>query len=262
VGASTNNIKDNLALLLKYKTNNRSDYSNKFYFSRNLRFSKKVKKFFSLVRRLRLRLSLNKNKFEERFLNKLSVLLGKYYGKKVEFNIVNLKSIAYNSDIFTEILTLKLKKEKSNAMHRINSLLAKVVLPEVNTIIERGRVEKQVDYSLVENKYRNYNINSVIPQLSVAVGSENNVGVYAKSFKDNLNKLLYNLYYKNIVEAQAFSTSNTELSNSSLNKAYYRKLRDIIFENIKYKVMGGARLVVKGRLTKRYRADRSVYKLK
>jgi hypothetical protein len=26
--------------------------------------------------------------------------------------------------------------------------------------------------------------------------------------------------------------------------------------------MGGARLVVKGRLTKRYRADRSVYKLK
>ena len=27
-------------------------------------------------------------------------------------------------------------------MHRINSLLAKVVLPEVNTIIERGRVRK------------------------------------------------------------------------------------------------------------------------
>ena len=88
------------------------------------------------------------------------------------------------------------------------------------------------------------------------------MGVYTKSFKDNLNKLLYNLYYKNIVEAQAFSTSNTELSNSSLNKAYYRKLRDIIFENIKYKVMGGVRLEVKGRLTKRYRADRSVYKLK
>ena len=40
------------------------------------------------------------------------MLLGKYYGKKVEFNIVNLKCIAYNSDIFTEILTLKLKKEK------------------------------------------------------------------------------------------------------------------------------------------------------
>jgi hypothetical protein len=258
---STNNIKDNLALLLKYKTNNRKDYSNKLYFNRNLRFSKKVQKFFSLVRRLRLRLSLNKNKFEERFLNKLSVLLGKYYGKKVEFNIVNLKSIAYNSDIFTEILTLKVKKEKSNPMHIINSLLAKVVLPEVNNIIERGRVEKQVNYNLVENKYPNYNINSVINQFT----PENKGFPYAQSFKDNLNKILYNLYYKNILEAgasKALSDSNTELNNSSLNKAYYSKLRDIIFENIKYKVMGGARLVVKGRLTKRYRADRSVYKLK
>jgi hypothetical protein len=261
---STNNIKDNLALLLKYKTNNRKDYSNKLYFNRNLRFSKKVQKFFSLVRRLRLRLSLNKNKFEERFLNKLSVLLGKYYGKKVEFNIVNLKSIAYNSDIFTEILTLKVKKEKSNPMHIINSLLAKVVLPEVNNIIERGRVEKQVNYNLVENKYPNYNINSVINQFSVFT-PENKGFTYAQSFKDNLNKILYNLYYKNILEAgasKALSDSNTELNNSSLNKAYYSKLRNIIFENIKYKVMGGARLVVKGRLTKRYRADRSVYKLK
>jgi hypothetical protein len=58
------------------------------------------------------------------------------------------------------------------------------------------------------------------------------------------------------------TASTTELSNSSLNNAYYTNLRDIIFENIKYKVMGGARLVVKGRLTKRYRADRAVYKLK
>ena len=251
-------IQKNLLLLLKYKAKNRRRYWNKFYFSRNLRFSKKVRKIFSVVRRLRLRLSLNKNKFEERFLNKLSLLIGKYYGKKVEFNIVNLKSIAYNSDIFTEILTLKLKKEKINPLFRMNSLLAKVVLPDVNTIIERGRIEKQVDYNLVDNKYRNYNISSILNQLSVRA-PENNVGGYAHSFKDNLNKLLYNLHYKNSLEN---STSNTELSSSSLNKAYYTKLRDIIFENIKYKVMGGARLIVKGRLTKRYRADRSVYKLK
>lgn len=255
MGTSTDNVEDNLTLLLKYKTDDRSKYLNKLYFNHNARLSRKIQAFFSLIRRLRLRLSLNKNKFEERFLNKLSLLLGKYYGKKVEFNIVNLKSISYNNDIFTEILALKIKKEKSNSLHRINSLLAKIILPEVNTIIERGRVEKQVDYSIIENKYKNYNINSVINQLS----KENNVRVYAESFKDNLNKLLYNIYYKNIIED---SNSKTELTSSSLNKAYYTKLRDIIFENIKYKVMGGARLIVKGRLTKRYRADRAVYKLK
>lgn len=260
-------IKDNLLLLLKYKAKNRSLYLNKVYFSRHLRFSKQVQSFFSLVKRLKLRLSLNKNKFEERFLNKLTLLIEKYYGKKVEFNIVNLNSIAYNTDIFNEILTLKLKKEQSNPLQIMNSLLAKVVLPERNTIIERGRIEKQVDYSMAENKYKNNNLHSIINKLSVCADplslskgsglgiSENNVG---GAHKDNLNKLLYNLYYKNILE-----TSNTELSSSSsLNKAYFTKIRDIIFENIKYKVIGGARLIVKGRLTKRYRADRAVYKLK
>ena len=38
-------------------------------------------------------------------------------------------------------------------------------------------------------------------------------------------------------------------------------VRDSILENVKYKNMAGARLRVKGRLTKRYRADRSVFKL-
>lgn len=249
-----------LLLLLNFRSNDRSDYLTKWYFTRNSRIAKKIQKFFSTVRRLRLKLSLNQNKFEERFLNKLSKLVGKYYGKKVEFNIVNLKSISYNSDIFTEILTLKLKKDKSNAIHRINSLLSKVVLPEVNTIIERGRVEKQVDYNMIENKYPNYNINSVINKLS-----KDNIGggfPYAESFKDNLNKLLYNLYYKNIIKNSNLQNELNESSSSILNEIYVKKLRDIIFENIKYKVMGGARLIVKGRLTRRYRADRSVYKLK
>lgn len=252
-----NNVKDNLSLLLKYTVNDQNNYLSKLLFNDDIRFSKKIEKFFSLVRRLRLRLSLNKNKFEERFLNKLILLLEKYYGKKVEFNIVNLKSIAYNSDIFNEILTLKVKKEQSNSLHTMNTLLSKVPLPEVNSGIVRGRVEKLVDLNIFENKYKNYNINSVLNQLSIT--TENNTGVYGQSFKDNLNKLLYNMYYKNII--QKFN-SNTELTNLSLNEAYYTKLREIIFSNIKYKVMGGARLVVKGRLTKRYRADRAVYKLK
>lgn len=47
-----------------------------------------------------------------------------------------------------------------------------------------------------------------------------------------------------------------------LNEYYYKKLRDITVENINYKLTAGARLSVKGRLTRRYRADRAVYKLK
>jgi len=263
-------INNSLSLLLKFNVNDRLRKINFLYYMRNKRFFKKVKKVFSTFRRLKLKLSLNKYKFEEKFLSKLSQSIGKYYGKKVEFNIVNLKSIAYNTDIFTEILTIKVRKPKSSPMRRINSLLSKVALPKVNTIIERGRVEKQVDRELIDNKYRNININHILNKLS-----EQDI-----NSKDNLNKLLYNIYYKTILDNSndtmesvvPLKTKNSKDNTScfsypsegvgDLNKAYYSNLRNIIFENIKYKAMGGARLIVKGRLTKRYRADRAVYKLK
>lgn len=79
-----------------------------------------------------------------------------------------------------------------------------------------------------------------------------------KLFKNNLNKLLYNLYYKiTFVKDNLLNGDENVLTD----KAYYMKIRDIILDNIKYKNMGGARLRVKGRLTKRYRADRAVYKM-
>ena len=42
----------------------------------------------------------------------------------------------------------------------------------------------------------------------------------------------------------------------------YSKIYEIIFNSINYKNLSGMRLEVKGRLTKRYRADRSIYSLR
>jgi hypothetical protein len=39
-------------------------------------------------------------------------------------------------------------------------------------------------------------------------------------------------------------------------------LSEIIFNSIKYKNMAGIRLEIKGRLTRRYRADRALFKVK
>ena len=63
-----------------------------------------------LIRKYKLRFSLNKYKFKNIFLNKLSKLISMYYNKKVEFNIVKLRSVVFNTDIFTDILKLKLIK--------------------------------------------------------------------------------------------------------------------------------------------------------
>lgn len=65
------------------------------------------------LRKYKLRLNLNQYKFEEKLLYKLSNIIGTYfYNKRVEFNIVNMKSIILNSDIFTKILAHKLWKKE------------------------------------------------------------------------------------------------------------------------------------------------------
>jgi hypothetical protein len=193
------------------------------------------------MRRLKLRFNLNKYKFEDKFLFKLSQLISKYYGKKVEFNIVNLKSIGNNPDIFSEILALKLKKETWSPIKRINHMLSLLYLPKVNTISERSRASERGN-KLIPNIYKNPNINSIL----VNKGESNSL--------DNLLKRLYSL---TINESKA----NKNLSEDSF-ELYHRKIRNTIFELIKYKIVSGARLSVKGRLTRRYRADRALYKFK
>jgi hypothetical protein len=183
----------------------------------------------SLLRRYKLRLNLNDYKFKDVFLHKLSLLISKFYNKKVEFNIVKLKSIVFNPDIFTEVLKLKLKRRRINVIKVMNFILSKVNLPKVNRIRERASLTRNVDINLLENKYNNLSLNSII----------NN---------NNLEKVLSELY------------------NNSFNKIDYGKdnldVKNIILNSVKYKNIGGIRLEIKGRLTKRYRADRSIFKVR
>ncbi len=210
---------ENFFLLYKSKTLYKTSYN-------EILKSLLIKELF-LIRRYKLKLNLNKYKFEEKFLNKLSKLISKVYKKKVEFNIVNLKSIILNSDLFTETLTLKIRKKKANVVNLMSYIINKARMPSVNRIQERSRIVKSIDWNLLENKYKNLNINFIVN-------------------KNNLDEILSDLYYK----------VNLENENS------YSKLYSIVFNSIKYKNMGGIRLEVKGRLTKRYRADRAIFKVK
>jgi hypothetical protein len=191
------------------------------------------------IRRLRLKLSLNKYKFEEIFLYRLSKLISKFYGKKVEFNIVNLKSIAFNGDILTEIITKKLDKRNASSGRVFKSILSKTKIAKENNVKERGRIQKAVDFELIQNKF-------IYPNVSYILHNKN-------PFNYSLNQLLYNLYYDRAQEKK--NNKLTILPDQD-------SIRKIIFDNIKYKNLGGIRLSVKGRLTRRYRADRSVSTLR
>ena len=176
-------------------------------------------------RKLLLKVYLNKYKFEKKLLKILKRLIYKTLGINIEFNIINLKKIVYNTDIFTEILALKLKKKKIRLFKATNVILNKARLKKTEDFKERIRIVKRVNRNLLPNKYISLNLSSILT---------NN--------EYDLNCLLREIYY------------------TKLNKEDYN-IHDIIFNSIKYKLIGGIKLEVKGRLTKRYRADRALHRV-
>jgi len=211
-----------------------------------------LRKELLLFRRFKLKLSLNKYKFEEKFLYKLSKLISNFYNKKIEFNLINMKSIILNSEFFTKILSLKLKNRKARIIRLMNIILNKVKFPEVNRVREKSRIVKSVNLDLISNKYLNANLNSIIE-------APDTLGKY------KLDSLFNNLYYNLMVGQDTPWQSGDILQKSTLNNkeaSDFGKIYEIIFNSIKYKNMGGIRLEVKGRLSKRYRADRALFKVK
>jgi len=180
-----------------------------------------LKKELILLRKYKLRLNLNLYKFEEKLLFKLKNLIIKFYNKKVEFNIVNLKSIMLNSEIFTNLFTLKLLNTKYSVLRMLKIMFNKVLLAKTNSVIDKNPVIKGVDFSLIENKFKNLNINTILENSDI-----------------------------------------TELYKDLFNIGSYNKINKEIFDSINYKNVGGLRLEVRGRLSKRNRADRSFFKVK
>ena len=184
------------------------------------------KKSIKLLRKYNLLYSLNHFKFNKLILlPKLSNLLGKILGKKIDYNIINLKSITYNTDLFTRILALKIKKTKGSHVRRILTVLNKAYLPKVNTIKERTKVQIWDNLDTLLTKYKNLNIINNISK----------------------NSSITNLLKENFEERSGPNNEN---------------IYNVLYNSIKYKNMSGIQIEVKGRLTKRYRADRSVFTLK
>ena len=260
---STNQLMNKLYAKYKMKTRfgrRTTDYSYKI-------LTREISLSLTILRKSMLRLYLNRSKFEENFLLRLGNYIGKYYGKKVEFNIVNLKHISKNVDIFTEIFMLKVKKDGASPVRAMKSLLSKIKIKQVkNSLLERGRVQKTVDYNLIGNKYRN-NTLSVILENSSNPGYTNSILKGTNS--DGINNILNDIYFKSSENLRPQKGENLNLVSSTLRVMHSPDhltdnliIRNIILDNIKYKESGGAKLEVKGRLTKRYRADRALYKFK
>lgn len=196
------------------------------------------KNYINLLRKYNFLYSLNQFKFNKLILlPKLSSILRKIIGKKIEYNIINLKSISYNTDLFTKILALRIKKIKGGHLWKMLTIINKAYLPQVNTIQERMRVQSRDDIDPFLNKYRDLKVVSNINQ--------------GNGLSKVFNTIFDNTSSKNNQKKDLINYGNDS-----------KKIHNLVYNSIGYKNISGIKIEVKGRLTKRYRADRAIYTLK
>ena len=193
-----------------------------------------------------LLLRLNKIKFNDIFLRKLIYLVNKIYKKKIEFNIVNLKKMHLNSDIYTQAVSLKLRNKDNRLYKILKASLRKVKLPTIRRVSEKQNKPNKNEFLV--NKIRN-NIISFM---------------FRDANKDPLNNLL--LYFYPSADNIKVKKSSP-LARGTHKNEEIRVWRSISLTNyvriwLKHLKLRGIRIEAKGRLTRRATASRSVFKMK
>jgi len=186
-------------------------------------------------------LMINKAKFEKPFIQKLADLVKKIYNKDVEFNVINLYKMHLNSDIYTQSVSLKLKNRDNKLFKVLTRSLTKAKLPNVNRSNERYHKENRDEFLI--NKIRNSYINSML------LGSTNDNSV------DPLNNLLVGFFP---------SSNNLEVDVRKRSSIIKRpvSLYKYIISTLKHIRLAGIRVEAKGRLTRRFTASKSVFRVK
>jgi hypothetical protein len=223
--------------LNKYKNEVKNIIMNRFdWNSIYTNLYKKIHK--DLLRNIYL-LMFNKTKFTQIFMSKLTHLVKNIYNKEVVFNIVNLKKMHLSSDIYTQIVALKLKNRKNKLYRVLKASLRKVKVPTINRKLERAR-KKPTKNEVFLNKIRNRLINSMFTEDDV---------------KDPLNNLLLN-YFPSADNLKVIVVRKRSI------REYPVSLKNYVLMYLKHIKVRGVRVEAKGRLTRRFTASRSVFKMK
>lgn len=221
-------ICENDTLSYKYYQNLYNKYISKIH----------LEKEIIIIAYYKLLLNLYRSRFEDKLIFKLKPLIYKIYNKDIEFNIVNIKSIYLNSDVFTQAISLKLKNRNNGLLKVLRSFLYLVKLSKLNT--ERDRLKYINIRESLLNKVKNLRINS-----------------FLFKNKDSLDLLFYSIF-----KHSNFLTNHRKVkTNSEFTINRDSNLLNYVLNNLKYYEIGGVRLEAKGRLTRRFTASRSVFKV-
>ena len=183
-------------------------------------------------------LMINIVKFKTPFVSKLLCFLENIYKKNVELNIININKMHLNSDIYTQAVSLKLRNRDNKLFKVLRWSLNKVKLPNVSRMTERYNISNRDEYLI--NKIRNTYVNSMFIK-------DTNL--------DLLNNLLLDFFSK---------TENLQIEIKKRSSIIKRpiSLYKYIIRSLKHLKLAGIRVEAKGRLTRRFTASRSVFKMR
>jgi len=229
-------------IYLMFKKKAQSFYPNNFpsFNSQVTVAGKEYKKNLDMYFKL---LQDNKLKFDSIFMSKLIDLIKQIYNKNVELNIVNLKKMHLNSDIYTQAVSLKLKNRDNKLYRVLKASLRKIKLPVIRKIDEKQKKPNRDEFFI--NRIRNNTISTMF-----ALNNKKN-----KNIKDRLQNLLLNFYP--LADNLKINMIN---KSSSINRSV--SLENYVLRSLKHVNLRGIRVEAKGRLTRRFTASRSVLKTK
>lgn len=192
----------------------------------------------------------SKSKFQERYLSPITGLVEKAYNKKAEFNLVNLKYPYLNSDIFSEVLGTKLKNRENNVLEVLSAALLTFTLTALDA-------ETLYDQMFIKKRYiQNTRVDDLIGYLmdTDAHNSEDT------NYNDPLNILLSRVGRDGVITN--IQHNNTHSFEKASYPGYASHTINTVVKGIKNKFVSGVRLETAGRLTRRYTAARSLFKLR
>lgn len=177
-------------------------------------------------------------KFNNIYLSRLSSIIENVYGKKIEFNIINLKYIYLDSRIFSESIALKIRNRKNNLIKILKKALS---LQRIN-------------------KFKNYRYNL----------QKSYLNRYNSTYKHN-NHIMFNIVDSDVLHLLINKIFNTKKVSQNLEGKYINKLHKksgylrsekYIYRSMRFRKIRGVRIEAKGRLTRRLTASRAIFKVR
>lgn len=193
-------------------------------------------------------LFFNNNKYKEWFLLGLKKVISKIYKKEVSFNLVNLKYLHLNSDIFSEAIATKLRNRENRLLNVLNRSLRLARLPYSHRISIYG----------IKKKLKNRTFTVLKNPLFLAKPDT------SVSRNDIIHNLLSNVYLekKNNLNASQNSSMRNFFTKKITRRNKKMNLHTNVLSYLKNRAVLGVRLEAAGRLTRRLTASRSVFKLR